>query len=306
VASVIQSQNYADNSYPVNIGLSDLFASGSLEAARYDNVRYESLEFWWRPSKAVTTTVGQIGLALDPNPNSGDPGTLSKFQAYEISTGMNSVYDPKLVLRVKREALSGKYFIRCGPIGSDRILYDPGRLVIATQDCADDSSKLGFVEVRYRVKFENFHLEPSLPIPYSLSVFNLSSTQTLTSTVGEVLNCTEVLIDGLDLDGGNSSGTITLPCGQYLVRAEIVATDTSAEAFSGSMELNYNSAMTSPRRFTSFAATSTAGGQTYLACTGYVVSDGTDTVGFKVTLTGAAGTLSLMTDRCTILIQAIV
>jgi hypothetical protein len=307
VSSVIESSSYADNSYPVNIGDANHFASGSLEAARYDNVDYEVLEFHWRPSKAVTTTAGQIGLAFDPNPNSSDPESLSKFQAYECSTGMASVYSNTIVLRVRRQILSGRKFIRCGPIGSDRILYDPGRLVVATQDCAADSAKLGFIEVKYRVRFSNFHLEPSLPIPYSFTVLTTASERTFTTNTNTPLRVNNnSIVNGLGIseDGGN--GIFTLPCGQYHIIYNTTMADSANEDLTAVLEIYKNSAALTVPCKTTLSANCIAGGSYTCSLQGYVTSDGTDTFSPMLKLIGAAGTLTVPAYGAIVTIRALV
>jgi hypothetical protein len=306
VSSVTESSDYADTSYPVNIGDANHFASGSLEASRYDNVDYEILEFHWRPSKAVTTTAGQIGLAFDPNPNSSDPESLSKFQAYECSTGMGSVYSNTIVLRVRRQILNGRKFIRCGPVGSDRILYDPGRLIIATQDCSGTSVKLGFVEVKYRVRFSNYHLEPSTPIPYAFSVFNNPTERTFTTNTIAALQCSETVVDGLGLFDSYSSGTFTLPCGQFHIIFVATCADNTNEDFTLVAEIYKNSSALNPQMKVTTSLNAIAGGSFAVCVQAYVTSDGTDTFAPMLKLIGAAGTLTCAADGASVSVRALV
>jgi hypothetical protein len=288
----------------VNPGIEGLFAALSQEAKRYDRYEFEYLAFHFVGTTVITTTTGQIGLAFDPNPNSADPDSQAKFSAYEAHDS-SSVYKPDgLWLNVPREMLRGRRFVRCGPVGSDLSLYDPGRLIVMVRDEASAAS-IGYVEVHYRVRFTDFHLEPSAPIPHGLSGYNLSSGQSFTTATAAAVQFDENIVDGLELT--NNSGVLTLPCGQYKVRVELLAVDTANELFIGSAQLQKNNAALSPPITTSLYCAGTAAGEAGpMVLSGYVTSDGTDTIRVWVTLTGAAGTLTIAGDAARIFVEAIV
>jgi hypothetical protein len=295
VDTVSGSVSFDANGYQVNPGLADRNLALSKEAAKYDQYEFEELSFKFIRSVAVTTTAGLIGLALDPNPNSADPSALNRFNAYEYRIS-DSVYAP-VTLRIPRSALQGWRFVRCGPLGSDLSLYDVGRLIIATQD-ESGTSKLGFVEMHYKVRFRHFHLEPSTPTPHNVSIFNLASSQTFNSGAIATLTTGEVIVDGLHLEDDYSSGIFTLPCGQYLVEVEIVAKDTSAENLQIEIDMQKDLTSLSPPVNVFILQAVPASGyiQAHSFC--YLTSDGSNTYRTRVELTGAAGTLSCIADNC--------
>jgi hypothetical protein len=303
VSSIAGSVSFDSNGYAINPGLADRNLALSKEAAKYDQYEFEELSFRFVRSKAVTTTAGLIGLAMDPNPNSADPAALNRFNAYEYRKS-DSVYAP-LVLRIPRQALQGWKFVRCGPLGSDLSLYDVGRLIVATQDEAD-TSKLGFVEMHYRVRFRHFHLEPSTPIPYGMSLFNLGSSQTITSEAPTTLLSGEALVDGLGLSDGYNTGIFTLPCGQYVILVEIGFNLTVAEDYQAQVDFQKNSAAMSPQIITNISGTSTLTTENVqMTLMGYITSDGTDTYRSRITIAASTSTISLSADRCRVLFRAL-
>jgi len=298
VSTVAGSVSFASNGYQINPGLADRNLALSKEAQKYDQYRFRKLRFRFVRSRAVTTTPGMIGMALDPNPNTSDPAALARFNAYEIRT-MESVYAP-MELNIPQEALSGWRFVRCGPNGSDRSLYDIGRLIVATQD-EDDTSKVGFIEIHYEVEFKHYHLEPTAPMPNALAILNLSSTQNITTATPTTITLDEEIVDGIGVT--NASGVLTLPCGQYKVTGQVCSYDTSSEAFDQTFELLKDGSSLSPPVQANAYNASGRGSQSSL--TGWLYSDGTTTVSLQATLVGTAGTLQIAGDRTRIVIESL-
>jgi hypothetical protein len=300
VSSVAGSTGFSASGYQVNPGLADRNLALSKEAQKYDQYQFEELTFRFVRSRAITTTPGMVGLALDPNPNSSDPSALNRFNAYEIRK-MDSVYT-EILLRVPKEALAGWRYIRSGPLGSDLSLYDVGRLIVATQD-EDDTSKIGFVEVHYRVKFKHYHLEPATPTPHGVSLYNLSSSQTMTNNTYEVIEFDEAVVDGVAVTP--SSGVFTLPTGQYLIQTELVLRNNTDEDSAGIAKIRKNGAELTPPVTANSVSNGPANQCHNLVLTAYVVSDGTDTIDVQGYITGLAGTLVALGDNCRITIRAL-
>jgi hypothetical protein len=300
VSSVAGSVGFDSNIYEINPGISDRNLALSKEAQKYDQYRFRRLRFRYVPSVAVTTTAGLIGLAVDPNANSSAPGSLSRFNAYEIRK-MGSVYD-EILLDVPQSALSQWKWTRCGPLGTDYVNYDIGTLVVASQD-EGSTAKIGLVEVHYDVEFRHYHLEPVAPIPKSLAIFNLSSDQNV-NVSPTTLAFDETIVNGLGFT--LPGGTITLPCGQYLVTLEVAATDDTNESFTMSVALEQNDAALVPPIIQSIeGVTVAAAGVLSVSLTGYVVSDGTDTIRAQVSSSGATGARKAVGDQCRMIIRAL-
>jgi len=294
ISTVAGSVSFASNGFSINPGLEARNLALSKEAQKYDQYEFEALSFRFVRSRAITTTPGMVGIAFDPNPNSASPALLNRFNAYEMRV-MGSVYS-EITLHVPRDALRGWRFVRCGPNGTDLSIYDVGRLIVATQD-EDDTSKVGFVEMHYRIKFKHYHLEPSVPIPHALSLYRLGASQGYATGVAEIVGYDTAQVDGLVVVP--TAGVFTLPCGQYLVRATFIAKDTAVETLFASATFEVDAVGVSTTNI-GLRSAGVANHQIQGLLETYVVSDGTTTVSLSVTLTGAAGTLAIEQGHITI------
>jgi hypothetical protein len=300
VGSIAGSVAFAASSYRINPGIAERNLALSLEAQKYDQYQFEELSFRFVRSKAVTTTTGMLGLALDPNPNSATPLNLNRFNAYEIRK-MDSVYS-EIILRAPKEMLAGWRFVRAGPIGTDLSLYDVGRLVVAKQDEVD-TSKVGFIEVNYRVKFRYFHLEPITPKPFNLSLYYLSANQGMTTNIADSVEYDTKVVDGLPCVP-SAAGVFTLPKGQYKVCVGTTGKCTVETPFTMIVSIMKNGAELLPKSQVHDSASGTDRVMESLL-QGYVVSDGTDLLEIEVTLIAATGTLTLQGEKCWITLESL-
>jgi hypothetical protein len=199
--------------------------------------------------------------------------------------------------------LKGWRYVRCGPVGTDLSLYDVGRFIFATQDEAD-GSKIGYVIVHYRVRFRNFHLEPSLPVPHCTTILSHNALQSFTSTITDKVKFDQVVIDGLDIFPEIvDNEIITLPCGQYYAEAEFSARDSVVELFEALITFNFNQA-TAPYPAPSRCQVN-GGEYCYVRTMSYFVSDGTDSINVACILTGPTGTLTIPADLARVRITAL-
>jgi hypothetical protein len=292
VSQVLGNANYTALAYAINPGLEGQFAALAQEAKRYDRYEFLELSFHFVGTTVISTTVGQIGMAFEPNPNTGAPSTQAKFTAYE-SHAASSVYKPDgLTLRVPKSMLAGARFVRQGPRGGDMSLYDPGLLIVMVRDEAS-ANPIGYIEVHYKVRFSNFHLEPTTaPVPVYMSSFERTTSQTLaTATPTTWLGLTiDNSINGLGL--AQSGINIALQPGCYSVRAYMCVTDDANEVFTATIALFQNSAVVTSANqsfLTGVAALSAYNIAVEAVMSASVVFN----MSVVVTLTGAAGTLSI-------------
>jgi hypothetical protein len=288
VSSVLGNANFTCLGYSVNPGLEDTFESLSKEAERYDCYEFTELAFHFVGTTVITTTVGQIGMAFEPNPNSGVPQTQAKFSAYECHIS-SSVYKPDgLWLHVPKAMLAGRRYVRRGIEGSNLTLYDPGSLIVMVRDEAG-ATTIGYIEVHYKVRFSNFHLEPNAT-PYRRNVLRVGRAADL-----GVVTATPTIWD-LDtvFEGGLvhslSTGAITLDPGFYVIIANMVCSDTAVETFSGLLDISLSG---TSKGFGYFSSAGVANNNSTMACTCLVPIDTSSNVVPYVTLTGAAGTLKV-------------
>jgi hypothetical protein len=300
VQSVSGSVNFDATSYAINPGNERNLAL-SKEAQKYDQYRFRRLTFRFVRSRAVTTTPGMVGLALDPNPNSATPVELTRFNAYEIRQ-MKSVYS-ELSLDIPTEVLGSWKFVRDGMRGTDLSLYDIGRLVVATQD-EDNTHKIGFIEVHYAVEFRYFHLEPSTPIPHHLYMAHLTASETLTNAVPQIVDWDEIYPDGLNMyDVG---GNLTPKKGQYLVTCHMLFADNTSETFATLLYFEKNNAALTPPA-SSNVLTPGCGPNIRHAhfLMAYIHFNGTDTFRVMVQANGNAGALTLPVNAGKLCFQAL-
>jgi hypothetical protein len=292
--------SWGSSDYSINPRLADKFPSANLTAQRYDMYQFEELVFRYHPTTAVTNTKGVIFLAWEPNANRGPPDTLAQINAFEHHTE-GPIYNPNITLRVPKNRLGPPKYTRDGPTCSDLNLFDTGKLIVASDDVT--GSEGGYIEVFYRIRFMNYHLEETTPVQNRAAEVSLiTSSQSISTGVA-----TQVAFNSLleDFNGDDTialaSGEVTLPKGKYLVSTYVNVRDDTAESFSAQIAISKNSVATAAVSRQVIHGASAV--QDSCVCTSTVVSSsGSDTVGTICTATGAAGNLSIMVgSRMTIL-----
>jgi hypothetical protein len=294
---------FGSSDHLINPRLEASFPSASLQSQRYDMYQFEELKFHYHPTSAVTTTPGVVILAWEPNANKGPPETLQQINAFE-SHSEGPAYSPNLVLSIPKNKLGGPRYTRYGPVGSDLNLYDTGKLIVAHDKCSTTAGYLteGYIEVYYKIKFFNYHLEEQAPSQARCAEFRVITPKSFTTGMGKALWFDSV---GSDFGGdprveSNPLGYVVVPPGKYLVDFYVTASDSAIEAFNMSVELQHNSAALSPPVY--MANYSPVGG--YLTVSGSVIVEQAPFDShvaanwlLDVTLTGAAGTLNVIGSR---------
>jgi hypothetical protein len=227
VATVEGSVTFNATQYHINPGLS-LYTWLSTQAKGWEKYRFKTFEVVYVPAEAVTTTSGSVYICLDYDPTDAAPQTLAGLSTYETQYN-GRVYDSvSCRADVKRmfDGVQAKK-IRCGPVAGDLQLYDAATFSLATVSCANTNA-IGQLWVYYEIELISRQTEPTIYVPPNIALFNLSATQTFTTTVAAPLNCDESVVNGMGIT--NSSGTYTLPCGIYELLVNFVGCDSSAES----------------------------------------------------------------------------
>lgn len=288
--------SFGSSDYALNPRLSDKFPSASLTAQRYDMYQFDELVFRFHPTTAVTNTPGVMFMAWEPNANRGPPDTIAQINAFECHTE-GPIYNPNLTLRIPKSRLGGPRYVRAGPTMSDLNLYDTGRLVVASDDVT--GSEGGYVEVMYRIRFFNYHLEETTPVQNRVAEATRlagSGDQTVTTATK-----TTVLFDSLleDFNGDDTialaSGLITLPSGKYLILTHVSCNNSANEVTEFLLEIEKNGAsLGTPAKAWSNLNLGAVNGKQNISTSAIVSSNGTDTFSAAVTLTGATGVLKVL------------
>jgi hypothetical protein len=285
---------FGSSDYSINPRLVDKFPSASLTAQRYDMYQFDELVFRFHPTTAVTTTKGVLILGWEPNANRGPPDTISQVNAFEHHAE-GPIYSPNIILRVPKASLGGPRYCRSGPTMSDLNLYDCGKLIVASDDVT--GSEGGYVEVSYKIRFFNYHLEEGTAVQNRVAhAILIGGPQTISASgISE-----PVIFNSLTEDFGGddtvalNSGELLLPKGKYLVHAQLSCKNSVAEEFTASVEVTFNGAILSPRSYgINMTAAPVGLPELNVTAVAIVESDGTDTVGALAYLLGATGTLTV-------------
>lgn len=262
--------------------------------------QFEELRFHYHPTTAVTTTPGVVILAWEPNANRGPPETLPQINAFEHHCEGPS-YSPNITLTVPKNRLGGPRYCRAGPTGSDLNFYDTGRLVVAHDKCSTAAGYQteGYVEVYYKIRYFNYHLEEADPFQSRAAEVRLISATPCTTGVQRSVGFDSIGEDfgGVDSLALNVSGDLLyVPKGMYHITFWATCLDSVSETFIATAEIHKNFLALSPAIYVT--NTSAVGGYITVSGSGVITLDNeTNTLSTKITLTGAAGTLSVVGAR---------
>jgi hypothetical protein len=296
---------FGASDYSLNPRLSDKFPAASKSAQRYDMYQFEELMFRYHPTTAVTNTPGVIFLAWEPNPNRGPPDSVAQINAFQYHSEA-PIYNPNLQLRIPKGALGGPRFTRAGPTSSDLSLYDCGRLIVASDDVT--GSEGGYVEVSYKIRFFNYHLEEADPIQNrAAEVCLITTPQSCATGVATVLVFNSLKEDFNGDDTTDlTAGSLKLPKGKYFVCGVIQTWDDTSETFTSACEIKKNGASLSPKYEVQWKTGATGTTEYHSVPLSTVVeSDGDDLFTVVVTLTGAAGNLTISKDATRVCFYAL-
>lgn len=284
--------SFSASDYALNPRLEDKFPSANLTAQRYDMYQFEELAFHWFPTTAVTTSPGIVFLGWEPNANSGPPTTVTQINAFEHHI-QTPVYKP-VTLRIPKNFLGPPRYTRSGPTGSDLNFYDTGRLIVAS-DHGD--SKSGYVEVTYRIRFFNYHLERTTMVQSRLAeARRITTDQTFAAGTETTVEFNSL---GEDFNGDDSialasNGQITLPAGKYQVWIMVHLQNQVNEATVYNLYLEKDGATPVPDVFTQMSVPG-VGALSTLHLQAVIDSNGTSVFRVRASMAAATGPCDLVT-----------
>lgn len=288
IATVNGSVSFAATRYRFNPGL-DVYTRLAKVANTFEKYRVRKLEFVYVPAESVTTTPGVVYLAADYDPVDAAPASLAALSTYETQESSRVYEASRLELSRARmfDGVQAKK-VRCGPVAGDLQLYDSCSVSVATVSCSGTTA-IGQLWVYYDIELISPQTEPAVPIPQSTSIGYNSANQTgVTSGASTVVAFNSFLCNGLEVTP--VGGQFTLPCGMYKVAVNLTASDTANESFTVELYIAMDGAVLPVGTY----ASSSNGSNVAVSVLGYVYSSGTGVLEIQSILTGAAGTLSIL------------
>ncbi len=299
VSTVNGSVAFAATRYAVNPGLSATFPWLATQAVGWEQYRFHKLQFELF-TRAPTTATGSVILAPDYDGLDATPSSEAVVTTYRDAT--EDAPWKNQCCRLDREAMhpmGPRKYVRSALVAnSDLKTYDVGSFFVCTLGQANTDG-VGKLWVEYDVEFfVPQTASGSASTNNSLAGFNLSANQALTSATVATLAFDETIVN--DLGIVNSSGVLTLPSGNWEIRAEVSCSGGTSTAASLLVAIEKDGAALAIPCESNFAV-NTSGTTLYNPCvaaTAYVTSSGSSTVRVRVTYTSVAGTLVAAGDRC--------
>lgn len=303
--SVLGSVAFSAIKFALNPGIAASFPWLNDTAASWEHYKFHSLVYEFVPSVA-TTTAGDIMLVPDYDPSDGPPTTEAIAGTYHGMV-MDRCYE-RIGLRLDPKAMHAlgprKYTRTSATASSNLKMTDVGNLYLCAIN-QTGASAVGKLFVDYDVEFFVPQDEgtSSAPSSATTSHYQQASAQTFTTAVGAALQWDAPAVDPLSF-GTPAAGVFTPPAGSYRLGGNVCVSDSSAEAFTMTVTLFKNGAVTAPIQRTTVQP-AIAGGAAQIwtvPFNGILNLNGSDTCAVVVTLTGAAGTLTSVAAFQTLLV----
>jgi hypothetical protein len=298
VASVLGNVGFSvKNTLQLNPGLAATFPWLAPQAQQWEQYRCHKLIVQYVPIVA-TSEAGDI--LISPDYDAADPPPTTEAQASDNKDAcadscwkrMDVVLDVKAMM-----GLGPRKYVRPCSIAGDIKTFDLGKLFICTVNANPDATPFGKIYLDYDFEFFCPQNSPNPDtLPQSTSLFKQgASVTTLATGVGSALNFAAAgIFDPLNI-GTPTVGVWTPPAGVYLVKIQCVFKDTSNEAFAVTLQVFKNGASADAGAITSFNyVPGVANNLTGASLEWVLPMNGTDTLQFQGTATGAAGTLTVI------------
>jgi len=154
VQDINGSVAFSAQAFPVQPGISTLFAWLSSQAIAYQEYRVERLAFRFESDREATAP-GKVMLAFQQDPTDDLPAGKQEMLENEFKAKCKTWEDTLLVVPktiLKNETMSNKRFIRAGNLAANLDLktYDIGQLIVASQGQADGTD-VGELYVQYAI-----------------------------------------------------------------------------------------------------------------------------------------------------------
>jgi len=207
--------------FPVQPGISTLFAWLADQAVNYQEYRFTKLSFRYE-TDSTTATAGKVMFAFSPDAADPLPATKQEMLEYGIK-GKSAVWQEFVLPIPLVEALGTRRYIRSGTLAAnlDIKTYDLGALFVAYTGVPSISTNLGELYVEYEVEL----ITPV--VIASAAALARSLTYTATAGVAEAtpFGTAATITGGLDIVGGaTGAGLLVNRVGVFLVELELVGT----------------------------------------------------------------------------------
>lgn len=291
--------------FAINPGLTGSFPWLSGETDRWEQYILHAVTYEWVPGQG-SSGKGYVILSPEYDASEPAPTTLAQLTNTEDAVSDRVWNVVKCPLSPQAMHTHGpRKLIRNGMIAGDLNIYDVGKMNIAVYGNSD-TDLAGQVWVSYDIELlvpQNSADTGSSP-SYTSVFTNSGGDQAYATTVAE--NVDFVRSASFDPLGWGDPvlGVFTPPRGSYDIDVRLVARDTATEAFAIVGRFHKNGAVLSiPINCRNDNGTNIAAPDTPASMRGVVNFNGTDTFAVNVTLTGAAGTLTLQDDFCQLIIR---
>jgi hypothetical protein len=305
--SISGSTTYTVQSkYNLNPGLAASFPWLSTIASKYQFYRFKALRFRYI-TRQSSAKAGSLMLSPDYNVTDAAPITeLEAMNTYDAAEDVcwkeiSCILSPKRMFAVAEWKL-----IRDRNISGEKNLYDAANLYVCTSDCAD-TTVLGKLWVDYIVEFstpQNSFLSTSSPRITSL--WAMANDQTFISTLDTIVKFDTTVYDPINFGAVNSAGSwepglATNGC--YLIHVNLVVNNNTSETtfWEASAKINGTAASSYGWTLDTYGAGAT--GSVSLGFTGIIPIKTGDQFAIYLKATGAAGTLKLFKNYCSLIIQ---
>lgn len=295
--SVMGSTSFAiQNSIPLNPGLASAFPLLSGIAKNYEEFRWNYVRFLWIPI-APTSAQGDVIMIQEYDANAPQPSTEVDAVNHAGTTEGNIWKELRMSFSASSmHGFGNRRFVRTCSVAGDPKTYDSGIFYLGINNTVDSTTKIGKLFVEYSVELfipRNPSIQGSLPT--SVAIWQNSNSQSIvTATPTPLVYNTSLTSNSLGITLGADTKTFTLPVGFYRIELFVDCKDTSAETFTGGLDLLNPSSAVTTASGANFNVTNVANGIQSLVCVAYLqVTSSNNTVVGNVQLTGAAGTLTI-------------
>jgi hypothetical protein len=288
--------------YALNPGLAATFPWLSTLAPAYQQYTIHKIGFEYIPI-APTNTQGDVILSPDYNPS--DLAPASEPQACDHRGAVTNVCWDKSKCYFKigdLHALGAKRYVRTCNTAGDIKTFDSGKFYLSTNN-QTSTATIGKLFISYDIEFFVPVSGPTVPtLPLYTSMFGSTSAQVFTTAVAANVVAQQVLYDPLTWLGSTAGGQWSPPAGVYRLSFHAIVVDTAAETFTASLSLLKNGSAVPANNFVAAKILSAAGGFIPISHETIVALSGTDIISYSLTLTGAAGTLSIAGNSIQLLV----
>jgi hypothetical protein len=276
LADVNGSVSFATTAFPYNPGQSATFPWLSLEAKQYEKYVTISAEPYYRPQVSAFATNGQSGkVMLSFDYDASDSPPTSKKQVEDTDPHIDCMPYQSMSLRLDPRQLNSQdsKYVRPGglPGGADIKTYDGGILFVSTQGNTN-TNVIGEIRIKYTIKLKIPVLESvaSAPANNQVAWFQSTSAEAAgASSSAKTLALATASANGLQ--AVNTSGSILLPAGNYLVDAFIY----SANSVPGDIsQTNLDIQLSGVSIFAAGAPGTTVAADSTISASGYISVNG--------------------------------